>query len=369
MTKKQSEQTQNELVWGGRTEFDTQGTVEQMEGKKFAKVKAPSEFQGSRIVLDMFDTSKERVYSGPFRMEYVLCNEFVVYEDFLNSINPGEGFSNLSVADQLIDKPVVLEYGLEDEQPSHKVEIVPKVSKSMLQGLIVTLPERDLKTAIDITDQIIASILDYISFRRRIPLKIHHIDVYRAETGDHRCKYLTLSYKKNVDLEEEDLLALSRTPKSLLPLLRLFREAVNSTIPAYRLLCLYRVKEGLFNTVRGENNKRAKAIRGTVQKRPKRRIPDTELARKDLPNYIGKPFNNFLDLVQELYRNNIAHLNFDEYARIFFDPSISKDQSRIDRVNTVLIGVIQLLILDEWKFMADNGLISNGSNSISIQGV
>lgn len=363
MIKKQSEQTQNELVWGGRTEFDTQGTVEQMEGGKFVKVKAPSEFQGSKIVLDMFDTSKERVYSGPFRMEYFLCNEFVVYDDFLNlnSINPGEGFSNLSVADQLIDKPVVLAYGLEDEQPSHKVEIVPKVRKSMLQGLIVTLPERDLKTAIDITDQIIASILDYISFRRRIPLKIHHIDVFRAETGDYRCKYMTLSYKTNFDLEEEDLLAPLRTPKSLLPLLRLFREAVNSTIPAYRLLCLYRVKEGLFNTVQGENNKRAKAIRGTIQKRPKRRIPDTELARKDLPDYIGKPFNNFLDLVQELYRNNIAHLNFDEYARMFFDPSISKDQSQIDRVNTVLIGVIQLMILDEWEFMETHGLIGNGS--------
>jgi hypothetical protein len=126
-------------------------------------------------------------------------------------------------------------------------------------------------------------------------------------------------------------------------------------------LCLYRVKEGL-EKVQAENNKRARAVRVTIQKRLKRRIPDTEAVRKNLPNYIGKTFNEFLDLVRELYRINIAHLNFDEYARIFFDTSIRKDQSQIDRVNAVLIGVIQTMILDEWKFMVANGLITDQNN-------
>lgn len=161
-------------------------------------------------------------------------------------------------------------------------------------------------------------------------------------------------YLRTAELIEEDIRKSFATPKVLIPLLRLLREARNSPNPYYQLLCLFRIHEGLKKKIRAENY--IKVGSAAQFSKPKRRIPDNEFTRQYFANWIGKPFDQFFDWVEHNYRNSIAHLVRKNPAAPVPDPASTKHAILTDRINCMQISMLRMLILDEWEFMQRNGI-------------
>jgi hypothetical protein len=134
------------------------------------------------------------------------------------------------------------------------------------------------------------------------------------------------------------------------PCLTIYREAINSANPYYRLLCLYRVGERL-REIQNENGKKLARIPG-FSKKPTI-ISDTELTRTYFSSYVGKKLNVYLDNhVREVYRNNIAHLSmnkgsFDANGNMLLPAADNKIDTTIEATNAVLISVINDAIKEE----------------------
>ena len=161
-------------------------------------------------------------------------------------------------------------------------------------------------------------------------------------------RYVTFPYHP-VEIEAEDISLAWGTPKPLTPALRLFREAISSSNPYYRVLCLYRVREVL-ERVRGAND-HALLRRGVTPVRPKRRVPDNDITRALLPELIGKRLGDFLEHVRKAYRIPVAHFTLDEYERMILDPADIRIDHRIDYTNAVLLDMTKEMISDELDLM------------------
>lgn len=184
---------------------------------------------------------------------------------------------------------------------------------------------------------------------------MRHIELFTAKSNRLRRRYMTMPFVSEVDLEEPDLTLAASIPKGLVPALRLFREAISSSKPHYRLLCFYRAWEGALIRLKEKNNEAMKS-RGIRPKRPKRQIPNNDLTQKYFPDLIGKTLTVFLDHVREHYRIPVAHLTFDEFDRMVLDPAYTKSDHQIDFTNAALQAVIRQMIQDEWDLMKRHGL-------------
>lgn len=330
--------------------------VEEVGGKKMLRFTIPAAFQGHTFAIDLQKSGKEQKRVGPFRIEFVLCNEFQVYSNDLGGIDPELGFSNLTVGPPMNKLNCIsVVYGRSDKpQETYTAEIRLNVEGGFVRRFIMTLPEPDLDTAIKHGSQIISSILDSICFRKQVPLQIHHIEIFQAETGDPLRRYMTFPYTIPVDVDERDIASAPRIPPGLGPCLRLFREGISSTRPHYRLLCLYRVWEGIKKLTRV--NKKTLLARGITPRRPNQKVPDNELTREYFPNLVGKKIGAFLDHVRSNFRIPVAHLKLDDYERMLLDPASVRVDHRIDYTNAVLIHVVRRVIEDEWKLMEQHNL-------------
>jgi hypothetical protein len=249
------------------------------------------------------DNGKEP--NGPFRIEYVLCSDFMIYFDDLKPFNPAAGFSNVKLAGQISRKNlVVIPYYNATDRTKHfdaNVTLVADAKDGYLQRLVVTNLPPNLDDAIIVANYCVSSILDSISFRKQAPLQIRNVGVYNANSGDGLRLYFTIPYFL-VDIEEEeaDILTSQNMPNKLRPLLRLFREAINSTSPHYRLLCLYRIIEGL-DKIAGDNTKIVRS-KGTDPRRQRVLVPDNQTTRSFFPSLIGRGVGEFRSYVYTNYR-------------------------------------------------------------------
>jgi len=187
--------------------------------------------------------------------------------------------------------------------------------------------------------------------------QIRNVIVYEAnsDSGEAKRVYFTIPYCL-VDLEDEaDILTSQNMPNKLRPLLRLFREAINSTSPHYRLLCLYRIKEGLDGKIKGDNTRIVKS-RGITPRRKPVLVPDNRTTRHYFPHLLGKPVSDFLEYVNTNYRISIAHLNLDEYEKMLLDPAFSKTNHEIEVVNSTLVTIVTEMIKNEWEFMKEHNM-------------
>ncbi len=328
-------------------------------GKLGMKYKLPSSFQGHTFCMHMDKKEEpEGELLGPYRIEFVLANEFLLHlaEHELSSIEIEEGYSNLFTRKLAKLKSLVLHYQLPDSTERREAEATFKTTKEgRVQRFVITIPEEDVDVALRLASQFAAALLDSICFRRQVPLQVRHIELFTAKSNRLRRRYMTMPFVSEVDLEEPDLTLAPSIPKGLVPPLRLFREAISSSKPHYRLLCFYRAWEGALQRLQAKNNEALKS-RGIVPERPKRRIPDIELTREYFPDLIGEKFAVFLDHVRKHYRIPVAHLNFDEFDRMVLDPAYTKSDHRIDFTNAALQDIIRQMIQDEWDLMKKHGL-------------
>jgi hypothetical protein len=328
------------------------------------KVLSKNESGGFDIIPEMqgytFGGDNGNEPMGPFRIEYVLCNDFMINFNDLRPLNPVAGLSNVKLAGQISRKNlVVIPYNNATDRTMHfyaNVTLEADAKDGYLQRLVVTNLPKDVNDAIIVANMCVSSILDSISFRKQTPLQIRNVRVCIANSGDELRLYFTIPYFLPVDLEEEaDLLTSQNMPNTLRPLLRLFREAINSTSPHYRLLCLYRIKEGL-DKVAGNNTQIVKS-KGTEPRRQRVLVPDNQTTNAFFPDLIGKGVGEFISYVYTNYRIPIAHFNLDEYEKMLLDPAHSKTDHELDTVNSVLVKVIPEMIKNEWDFMNRHSLM------------
>lgn len=225
-------------------------------------------------------------------------------------------------------------------------------SNGMVQKLIVETSELDLSNAVRQTSEVVADFIDTVSFGKRVPILIRHIEVHILEKKFLR-RYITFSYAPR-QLTENDFRKFLAVPPRLKAALRLFREGFSSNKPHYQLLCLYRVWE-LIQKVRTENNKDILG-RGMKPDRPKRLLPANDLTNCYFSTFVGKSTNNFLDHTYSESRNDLAHGNWDTYSKLVLDPGNVHIAHRIDATNAVLMSVLTEMIQDEMDLMARHGL-------------
>jgi hypothetical protein len=331
--------------------------VEESQGRKVVRYRLEPWMQGHTFALDMSVNSSDEVPRGPFRIEYTLGTEFVLCESELPSLRLEEGYSYLKTAQEFDRFDLSLKY-IDTTYPEGLKEATLRfgTANQVLQKLIIETPESNFEKAIRHTGQLVADILDAISFLKRLPLSVRSIEVH--SNGGKFCRqYRTYSYSPR-ELTPENIDQAATIPASIKPALRLFREGMSSTRPPYRLLCLYRVRE-IITKVRQENDK--KVLADTIKRdRPSRLLMDNNLTRQYFPTYVGKKVGAFLDHVRSKFRLAIAHGELDEISRLILDPADVRIDHRIDFTNAALEPVIAEMIEDEIAFMARHGLDKPG---------
>lgn len=314
----------------------------------------PLEFQGSTVTLDYDDVG---VYTGPFVVKCFLTSEFLIYFnlDLRHLVNPWEGFSHLLFHEQRDPRlnEISFEYRYPDNSADlHKATIELESIDGLLRSIIMTIPEDDIDSALDIAHKTFIGILDVICFRKRIPVQIQRIEVL-TNTGRMQRSFTTIPYMA-AELDVDDIITVNDIPQVLRPCLTLYREAINTCNPYYRLLCFYRIGERL-REIQRDNVVRLKG--DPSFKRRAITIPDNDPTRFFFPKYIGKSLNNFLNNhVRQEYRNNIAHFSLgkdsiDANGNMKLPPADNKINTVSEATNTVLIEAINIAIKEEISIM------------------
>lgn len=266
--------------------------IEESQGKKVVRYPLEPWMQGHTFAVDLSMNASGEIPAGPFRVEYILGTEFVLYESELPSLRLEEGYSYLKTSQEFDRLDISLKY-VDTTSPNVQKEAMLRFGRAnqVLQKLIIETPEVNFEKAIRHTGQIVADILDATSFLKRLPLSVRSIVVH-ADGEKFIREYRTFSYSPR-ELTPENLDQAATIPASIKPALRLFREATSSTRPPYRLLCLYRVRE-IITKVRQDNDK--KVLANTIKPdRPNRLLMDNNLTRQYFPTYIEKKVGAFLD--------------------------------------------------------------------------
>lgn len=331
--------------------------IEENQGRKVVRYPLEPWMQGHTFAVDLSVDASEEFPAGPFRIEYILGTEFVLYESELPSIRLEEGYSYLKTSQELDRLDAPLRY-VDTTSPDARKEAILRfgTTNQVLQKLIIETPEVNFEKAIRHTGQIVADILDAISFLKRLPLSVRRIEVH-ANGEKFVRDYRTFSYSPR-QLTPENVAQATTIPTSIKPALRLFREGMSSTRPPYRLLCLYRVRE-IVKKVSQDNNKNV--LESTIKPdRPNRLLMDNNLTRQYFPRFVGKKVGAFLDHVRSEFRLAIAHGELDEISRLALDPADVRIDHRIDFTNAALEPIIAEMIEDEIAFMARHGLDKPG---------
>lgn len=112
----------------------------------------------------------------------------------------------------------------------------------------------------------------------------------------------------------------------LLPIYGLYREFKNASSAYYRLLCLYKILEGMFSVLRREAREAAASL-GVELKWPKERVPPCPELADELQAHVGSPIATFFDrVVQKEYRDVVAH--FLVHGQDALSPSSSAERHR-----------------------------------------
>ncbi|VAW97882.1 hypothetical protein MNBD_GAMMA23-2511, partial [hydrothermal vent metagenome] len=240
-------------------------------------VKIPFSFQGHTYALQVGKKGGPKgPVSGPFYFEFVLANEFLIHlsDHELSSVDVDEGYSNLSFKKIAKLNKIIIPYNLENSEEEKVAELTFKTTdKDRVQSFILKISDMDMDmdmdTSLRLASQIVATFLDFLSFKAQLPLQVRHIDICSGKRNNLCRRYLTLPFTSVFSIEETDFTSAISIPISLMPSLRLFREAISSSKPHYRLLCFFRVWEGALRKVQSKNSEILKE-RGIVPSRPKR---------------------------------------------------------------------------------------------------
>ncbi len=147
----------------------------------------------------------------------------------------------------------------------------------------------------------IAVFLDHLSYAAGTPILTGQMKIY-----DVKNQIITIDM---VGPEREVTLnpGAQHLSLALSPIYALYREFKNSSSAYYRLLCLFKIMEGLLGVLRKKGREEAQAL-GVPFSMPKETVPDHPDISKDLRYLVGKPIKDFYDnVLQKPYRDAASH--------------------------------------------------------------
>jgi hypothetical protein len=331
----------------------TQTRIQELDGVKFARFDVPNNHQGHTFAMDAFGEGvpTEKIPIGPYNIKIVLTSEFLAHFSSIEKFKSDEGFSHLLVPRKIAEAKITFWYVNSHGKREGTIQLETKEGR--LCAICLDLPETEIHDAVHQASQTVSAILDAITLRARIPLQIRNLEVTCAHEPKFRRSYLTIPYS-DAWLEESDFVSAPLIPQRLCPAIRLFREAISSSKPHYRLLCLYRAREAL-QVVRRANDQELRHA-GLAPQRLERRVPDNIATRHQFVPLIGKKVGALFDYVRNGFRLPIAHGNRSTNGRLELDPADVRTDHRIDAANSIMIELIREAISDEMTLMRQHSL-------------
>lgn len=221
-------------------------------------------------------------------------------------------------------------------------------SENRLARAIVQVQVPGFREAEHVAFSVVMPLLSWLSFRHDTGVEVTGYQVREVRSGVIHAVHGILGQRKGMQFDPPGV-AMPSTPEHRL-LLSTYREALNATSPFYRLLCLYKVIEGI-GYFRGQRQAVAVSA-GTPQRTPPERMPQSledipipdELEREKFKPHLGHKFTRVADAYRELYRNAIAHL--DPNAPLLV-ADVYEDVARVQEASTVLQYVAREMLKNE----------------------
>jgi hypothetical protein len=331
----------------------TQTRIQELDGVKFARFDVPNNHQGHTFAMDAFGEGvpTEKIPIGPYNIKIVLTSEFLAHFASIEKFKSDEGFSHLLVPRKIAEAKITFWYVNSHGKREGTIQLETKEGR--LCAICLDLPETEIHDAVHQASQTVSAILDTIALRARIPLQVRNLEVTCPHEPKFRRSYLTIPYS-DAWMQESDIVNAASVPQRLGPAIRLFREAISSSKPHYRLLCLYRAREAL-HVVHRENDQELRKT-GLVPQRPERRVPDNVATRHQFAPLIGKKVGALFDYVRNGFRLPIAHGNRSKNGRLELDPADVRTDHRVDAANSIMIELIAEAISDEMALMRQHSL-------------
>ncbi|HEV2816376.1 MAG TPA: methylamine utilization protein MauJ [Allosphingosinicella sp.] len=214
--------------------------------------------------------------------------------DLQGAFGPDDGGSYLTVPGNVHELEVAGTYGLMRFFKNASNEL------SMVSASINAVNADDAHSAFMV---MLSAFIDRVSLTGAVPIFIELI-VVRDTTTEVQSMYFVSPPRPTVIGNGAETLHLE-----LAPVYALYREAQNSSSPYYRVLCLFKIMEGLLGSLRTELRKRAKHA-GKELVTPKALVPEHADFPKGLRSYVGKPIKDLFDnFLQKQFRDAMAHFN------------------------------------------------------------
>lgn len=145
-------------------------------------------------------------------------------------------------------------------------------------------------------------ILNHLSYQFNVPIHLNKVvskdSKYEVQYFEYFSPYFPVELPSGI----------GNTVRSEMdPLYALYREAINSTSPHYKMLCLYKIMEGVFRTLRPNLRKRARA-KGITLSVPDEMVPPDVEFSDSLKPWIGKSITDFYGkILTRQFRDAVAH--------------------------------------------------------------
>lgn len=228
----------------------------------------------------------------PFRVDTLLVKSIGFLDEIKGDFTVADGGSHVRVATGTTILSIATPAGVFEIHPNGSGELA-MVSMRVDAGSAIE--------ARNLVQDATAPVLDHIAFMGGTPILT---GLTRIEDETNQATTLDL-------IAPEQAVTLNPGGGSLFsdlaPIYALYREFRNAVSPFYRLLCAYKIMEGIYGVLRKTARERATEM-GVRVIIPKEVVPDHPDIAQDLRHLVGKPIKTFCDnVLQKRYRDAAAH--------------------------------------------------------------
>jgi hypothetical protein len=182
----------------------------------------------------------------------------------------------------------------------------------------------------------VAAVLDHLSYASGAPILTEVMRIYDTKNQITTIDHLGPERPAIIDSFSPRLFS------DLAPIYALYREFKNSVSAYYRLLCLFKIMEGIFGVLRKKAREDAKAL-GITLSIPKELVPDHPDIPAELRYLIGGPIKNFYDtILQKRYRDVASHFLVQE--NVVLRVSSAHEQAKFAAMSFLCDLCVRLLI-------------------------
>lgn len=242
-------------------------------------------------------------------------------------LTPDDGESYLTLSDEMSHAIAHLARGKLRFDVNNRQEISlisTEVDGYSIRGAIATFNDA------------LVHLLDRASYVSGVPVFITRISAH--DLSNHVKGVVFISPPRPVVMDRHG----EKLAYEMKPIYALYREATNSSSPYYKLLCLYKIMEGLLTGLRKFLRKKAESM-GIILNKKNAIVPNHNNFPKDLSEHIGKPIKEFFDIyLKKEHRNAVSHFMLNDGS--ILDVGVIKDTIHFVSVSFVADLCVRILI-------------------------